>query len=237
MPGGLTLIGTPVTAPYSNTTPQNTGTLDSTNAVLFILELQVSPFFSSGATVTDSKGNTLTAETTYNDSSGLRAIRFYRCIAPATKGTGHFWTVTGSGSAPSGFLTVYAYSDTNGAPTRVSATGLGGASTSLTSIQPGSITPPVNSCLCVCGVAITGSVTPSVDSGYTVDTSNSSQLFTASQIQATATPLNPTWSWTGSNGAATNQIVFQPAAGGGGGSSPVITSPRSTVALKRAAYY
>lgn len=213
---GLTQIGV-VSVAFSNTTPQTTATLNTTGAVLLVAVLQLSPFIGSGATVSDSKSNTLTAGTTYTDSSGLRSIRAYRCIAPGTVGASHSWTVTGTGPSPSGFLTVYAYSDTNGAPTLLGESGAAGPNTSQTSLQPGSLTPTANGSVCVTGLTVTGAVTgQAVNSGYTIDTSNTSQFFTASQVQATATAINPTWSWTGSQGDAAVQVVFTPAAGGGG---------------------
>jgi len=191
--------------------------VDSTGANLIVIGIH--RYTTATLTVSDSKGNTYTALTSYQ-ASGMAGIRWYYCLAP-TVGSGHTFTIAGTGVYPtitamgfSGVKTSSPFDAENG------ATGANG-----TSRQPGSVTPAENGSLIIAGMAFNGAVTsPSVNSSMTLQenapylASNYMGALAAYYIQPTATAINPTFSWTTSVNNSSAICVFKPEPAAGTGS-------------------
>lgn len=188
-----------------------TDALDTTGCNLIVLD--VTYYTGSAApTISDSKGNTWTALTAR--TGGVPATRQYYCINP-TVGTGHTFTCSGTSSFSSICATCATSTGTPSFDTQN-----GAALGSLTSAQPGSVTPSVDGCLIVTGLNCwTGNATPtlSINSSFTIgsyQTYAGSVDFGGGQaylIQTTAAAVNPTWSWTGASSETTLTIgVYKP---------------------------
>lgn len=174
---------------------QTTSAINTTGATLLIVS--ISRNAGSTAVVSDSKGNTWTQLTSINGTNN-NCVIYYAISNPATVGSGHTFTVTGTGifspiaaAAFSGTNAVSPFDVQNGHNAGMSAT-----------VQPGSITPSVNNCLIVCaqsnsnpGVSATGTI----NSGYTLldyiafAPGAYYSVGLAYLIQTTATATNPTW--------------------------------------------
>lgn len=164
--------------------------------------------------VTDSKSNAYTYLAIQSSGSGGINFRMAYVHSP-TVGTGHTWTVSGSGTysiigalAFSGVLTSAALDQQNGA-----------TSTSTTSIAHGSVTPSEGNEVLLTGVTWQNSGTQAIGSGYTLAaqtdwTANNWGLAMAYLIQGTASAVNGTWSRGGTAGHACAKVATYKSSGG-----------------------
>lgn len=189
-----------------------TSAIDTTGATLLVVNV-AHEVASSGVGVTDSKGNTYVALTTYSGVAGKTTI-FY-CKAP-TVGTGHTFTVSGTSAYAS--MEVSAWSGTD---QTANADGDNGGSNSGTTVQPGSLLPSQNGSLIIFAGNLSGAGTISgVDSGFTLlDQSplvggSADGSFLAYKIQSTAASVNPTASASGSMPMSAAITSFKAASGG-----------------------
>lgn len=188
-----------------------TATLDTTGAdflIIYVASYQVT----TAPTISDSKGNTwtpLTAKT----QSGLQRGQLYYTV-PSSVGSGHTFSANGSLSYPS--VCVQAFSTVNATPfdTETGAVSAG----SVSSLQPGSITPTEDYSLLVSGYApYIGEGTVSIDSSFAITDALpivpgfAFGSFMAYKIQGTSTADNPTWTCTGSSAAVAVMASFKPA--------------------------
>jgi hypothetical protein len=190
---------------------------DTTGADLLVIHVAS---FAAASGVSDSKGNTWTALTEH--SVGSRFSRFWYA-KNATVGTGHTFTVSGTGIYP--HLAVAAFSGSNTtapADQQNGATGSG-----VTSLATGSVTPAEDNELVVAGLCGFDPVTPTINSSFTAtDTEPSAGGSNmtgglAYKVQTTATAVNPTWSWNASDSAAVSIASFK--AGGGDTTPPTLS--------------
>lgn len=188
-----------------------TSSIDTTGCDLLIIAVPQWPGVGA-VTVSDSKGNTWTALTTYTDPGSDKQIRSYYCAAP-TVGSGHTFTVA-QGSCYSS-IGVLGFSGAHATP----ADGQNGNSqTSGTSNQTGSVTPAEDNELFI--AALTNwrySDTTTIDSGFTHQinldgNAHSTSIHIAYKIQTTGGAENPTWSWNGANATPSTLITFKAAA-------------------------
>src|SRR5262245_1159834 len=145
-----------VAAQSTNQNTVTTAGIDTTNASLLVVCVVQGSTANDG--ISDSKGNTWTvgADSTAN---GLRA-RFYFVASP-TVGTGHTFTLSDSGSFPTIFAA--AFSGALAASPKDQQNGTGGLT--LTTLQPGSITPTQDNEVLVTGVlTAVNTATPTIDS-------------------------------------------------------------------------
>ena len=195
-----------------------TASIDSTGSSLVIINVADGQGSTLGV-ISDNKGNTWTALTTYNDGV-LTRCKMYYCINP-TVGSGHTFTYT---STTNSFASVTvlllantgAIDQTNGASSAVL----------VSSLAPGSVTPGVNDEIVITGVNGGGGTNPApgTPTGYTLVLSNSAVLNArfasgmAYQIQTTATATNPSWTFGTITRASTNIVTFRflPVTTGGG---------------------
>lgn len=192
-----------VVAGSADTNNVTTGTLDTTGATLLVLVL--SNYNAVATTISDSKGNTWTALTGFNQASNAHC-RIYWSV-PTSVGSGHTFTASSTAGYPS--ISVSAFSG----PVRTSPAdqqnGAGGAS----ALSVGSVTPTEDNELLVTGVCCWtsgGGVGPSsVDAGFTFSVSilmdavpNHYGGGSAYKIQTTAAAVNPAWTTTASVNAA-----------------------------------
>ena len=203
----VTLINS-VTAGSTSGTAVTTSGIDTTGASL-ILIWAASNNGSSAAAPTDSKSNTLTGVTAYND--GTRRGQFFYVVNPGSLGTGHTWSLTAV--APT--LVVYVFS---GIDSYNKETGTTGGTNSL---AVGSLTPDYDGSLTVtalCGQANATSA-PTVDGlfstpfgtvGVAGTTVNGHMAY---RVQGAAGAFNPNWTLVASNKALAS-IVFKAAASG-----------------------
>jgi hypothetical protein len=146
----------------------------------------------STITLTDSYGNTWTPLTA-SAFTGAVQTQIYVCLTP-TVGTGHTFQVSGAGTYPS--FCVMAFSGFSGI-TR----GQNGASGTTSPLSPGSVTPPSNGALVVYALGSSfGSGSVSVDVGtiaqnlgFVGGTSYAGAF--AYEIQTTAAPIAPSWTF------------------------------------------
>jgi hypothetical protein len=161
--------------------------------------------------ISDSNGNTWTALTDRISTSDVR-YRLYYCINP-TVGAGHTFSTT----ATFGGIVMQAFSSSAGTPVYDQESG--NVANSVTSIQPGSITPSVDDCLIITGGNFweCSSNPASCNSGVTVTEgapfSGGVNFGYAGGylIQGTAAAINPTWSWsTTATSGHVSMAVFKP---------------------------
>ena len=194
-----------------------TGAIDTSGANFLVVIISDYSAAALG-TLSDSKSNTWTALTTYQDGGVNSRTKIYYSINP-TVGSAHTFTYTGSALYPtimaasfSGVDTTAPFDVENGEASSVPAT----------SSQPGSVTPSQNNELLVFGVCLGASTTNySDDIGTPIENMNWNGGVANGgamdyQIQTTATARNPTWSWTTSSPHANSIATFKAAAGGGG---------------------
>jgi hypothetical protein len=194
-----------------------TGAIDTTGSELLVLA--VCSFTSGGVMVpTDSAGN-------YWAAMAIRTIgnvreQIFFAFNALTSGS-HTFTVDGASSFPS--IAVGAFHVAAGVAAIDQESGSSGAT--LTSIQPGSITPSANDSLIVSALGFEVTTTVSVDSSLSItdqvnySAANHFGVALAYFNQPTIAWINPTWSWSGSSSAATGLaafIAFGSAPGGGG---------------------
>jgi len=198
----------PVTAPtgitlVAHTAKQATTTdaINTTGANLLVLV-----FIENGpctATPTDSYSNTWTQGTIAAAAGLTNGVLWW--AQNAIVGTGHTFTCSGSFSS----LGVIAVS---GAKTTSAFDKQAVASTSGTSLQPGSITPTTDGQLIVEGVGFYADTFNTIDSGMTI----LDQVFAdpghcglglTYKVQSTAAAINPTSAFTGSAWRKVNMIA------------------------------
>lgn len=185
-------------------------------------------------TLSDSKGNTYTALTREVNSSN-QANRISHC-ANATVGSGHTFTLSGTGQFPSlsacvfsGVKTASPFDQQNG-----------NHNSAVTSLVTNSVTPSEdNELLFTTSTIIDGtgaSTVGTINGGFTLIGSlglglgNYYGIQTAYLVQTAAAAANPTWSWTGSFDALARIATFK-AAPGGGPTTGTITSMLSLMGV------
>lgn len=213
------LISNAAAATSDSVLPATTTGIDTTGANLIVII--TAHYHETGrgpVTVSDSKGNTWTALTTYvAGDPGCKVQPFYS--ASPTVGTGHTFTASTAAGATYHVIAVAAFSGAHATPYD---TINGASSAGATSLAAGSITPSQDNCLVICGMGYEDSTAASVDSGMSAtntiaSTANNEGCGLAYKIQTTAAAINPTWSWTNSVACASAVFSFKAAAGGGGG--------------------
>lgn len=196
------IVSTKNAASSSTTTAVNT-----TNANLIIVA--TSYLKANAPTFIDNQGNTWSTLTLVQSSS--YACQVYYSFNPITN-SNHTFTGGPAGNFPAVIALAFKYAGY--APLDLQ----NGASTTGTSLQPGSITPSINDCLLISGIVYAGGSNASINDGYaatTIDT-DFAVYFSgglAYKIQTEATISNPTWSWTGSVEAAAKIASFKPDTG------------------------
>jgi hypothetical protein len=191
----------------------STAAIDTTGASLLVVSMS---WYHGGAgpaiTVSDSKGNTWTLLTIHFET--VTAQRFYYTLTP-TVGTGHTFTVGAGGTGIYPVILAYAFAGVASYQTE-SGTSSGSAVSSLAS---GSVTPSGTGALVLTGYSGQSAVTDSVaPSGFTLTSQpyiggQNMQGSAAWQVQSPAAAINPTWSFSPSQGSASvGTAVFLPAA-------------------------
>lgn len=197
------------------TTPVNTGTGDTTGAdfVFFGVARE------SGATPTDSKGNSLTPLTRYN-GAGVAGIQLHCADGSPTVGTGHYGTV-GTATNQGANIGGGAFSGI-ASPSFDGENGSGGSTASPRTT--GSLTPSEDGCLVIAAMGTYGAFSAGAYGGTPISIQTQFEvsafpdgLAIAWEIQAGATARNQSFSWAGGYGNETNVTIaaFKPAGGGG----------------------
>src|SRR5262252_36271 len=204
----LALVATASAAPGSG--GGTTAAIDTTGADLLVLGVGWYAAGGTLATPTDSKGNTWIALTAHGP--GQFATHRFWYAKNAIVGAGHTFTATGAGTFAN--LIVHAFSGSHlTAPFDVES----GASSSggVATLASGSVTPTQNGSVVVTGYACltnpgnsAETVTPTMTQ-TAVGTSATGRSLTGVLIQTTAAVINPTWSWSASNGVAVSTAVFK----------------------------
>jgi hypothetical protein len=187
-------------AASTNTTSVTTTAINTTGANLIVVG--VCNFNDPSLVPTDSAINTWTACTPYKSTTAnFYAAQIFYCYSPATSSS-HAFGANQTSSYPS--IAVMAFSGSAASPFD-QENGFGTIS-SVTSIQPGSVTPTANNELIatLVGFGNASSATATADSGFTTtdsigNLSNSVGIGMAYLKQTTAAAVNPAWSWTGSS--------------------------------------
>jgi hypothetical protein len=178
----------------TNTTSVTTSAIDTTGANLLVLALsnyQPGPV----ATISDSKTNTWTPLTTY-EQAGQNRIKLYYVAGP-TVGSGHTFTATNA-TAQYPSVAVAAFAGAHASPFRAES-GQAGDTGDASQRHPGSVASGGATDLFVSGCSELGAgITLSVDSGFTVTDflpgdSNSIGIALAYKIQTSASAENPGW--------------------------------------------
>ena len=216
-------VVTPIPAPLNFTTfstlPADVGNktssaIDTTGSSLLIFGIMtINPSGAIGInSISDSKSNTWTPLTVYGNGS-LDNVQLYYVSSP-TVGTNHTVTVSLNGSSFRSML-FGGFSNITTALPFDQQNGNSSSSATVSSIQPGSITPTANGELILAMDGNLGSGV-TIDSGFTIVTSIP---FVASVtagidlyylVKTTAAAINPTVSYsTPSNGAAVTIASFK----------------------------
>lgn len=195
----------------------------NTTAATLLVAVDADYIFSSLGPMSDSKGNTWIARTTYG--TGGPKVKIYYVENP-TVGTGHTFSCSGNSNgiaiiAFSGTKTSSVYDTENGA----------------NATSPGSTTPSEDNEVLVTGWCANSGSGYSVDSGFTLQESrnynpgdNTMGFGLAYLIQTTAAAKNPVWS----GGGDVSVIATFKAAAAGGALSKSIIHPTS---IHRAAFH
>lgn len=194
--------------------PITTSAINTTGASLIVVQVNIYP--SSGTvSLSDSNSNTWTEINGYMAGGSYHELHTYYCASP-TVGSSHTFTASGGAKLA---IAVQAFSGTAASPLDQQN---GSYTASGTSLQPGAITPSQNGCVIISGLAFyTGGASPSIDSSFTRSeyVSTGADVLQAACgyiVQSTASAVNPTWSWTGSNiEVVANLVSFLAASGGG----------------------
>jgi len=198
-----------------------TGAINTTGADLLVAVISD---YSAGGGVSfsDSKGNTWALLTQYNDGVAARVQIAY--VKSPSVGSGHTFTATNAFTFPSVCVAAFSGSDLSAPFDQQN----GASNSSTTSQQPGSVTPSANNELLIAGVSFNGAFSGlSVNSSFT---SLDSAAYAGGaclgsalgyKIQTSAGAENPTWSWTGTAGAAADIATFKAVSGGGGTDQPI----------------
>ena len=210
--GAITLVAH--TAAGGNSTTTTTTAIDTTGANLLVACASSFDAAAHTPTMSDNKTNTWTALTLRGTSSTTETTIYYS--VPASVGTGHTFTFT---TTVNGFaaLGVWAFAGASATPydTDVGTA----ASSSGTSVQPGSITPAqANEVLVACNTLSAAFTSLAINSSFTLSdqvafaSGNNEGGGYAYLIQTTATAENPTFSWTNTVSTSTAMAAFEAAA-------------------------
>jgi hypothetical protein len=177
-----------------------------TSGATFIA-VAVSHYLNPSGALSDSKGNTWNARTTYG--SGTYFITEYWC-RPTSVGSGHTFTVAALASTYPA-IAIMAFSGGEASPYD---TENGVANASFTTLQPGSITPSQNNCLVVSAISWSSATTCSINGGFSTPQfvkNGSGGLWVGQSylIQTTAAAANPTWTLDGVNSGAATSASFK----------------------------
>lgn len=178
------------------------GAIDTSTANLIVYSLA----WGSGVfSITDNKANSApTGLNVYGDAvNGIRSNQVLYAVIP-TVGSGHTFTIASSSGAGYCVLNVWAFKKSSGIPAFDTQNGFSQSSgAGVDTLQIGSVTPSADNGLIVSGMVWNGSLTSSIDSGFTTP----SQTSTPSAgvvvggfsylIQTTVGAVNPTWSFSG----------------------------------------
>lgn len=212
--GGTIVAGPAVSAGSSTGNSVTTGSIDTSGYSALFVWIAYDDF-GGVPDLSDNKSNTWTANgspLTIRSGSAIVKGQLYFCLG-ATVGSGHTFTATGSFNYPT--IAVASFSGVATSSAFDSENGAGG--TSLSSLQPGSITPSVNNELVILGLSLNNTDTPTDPSGYTRasgtagDAANHIGGFIDYQIQTTATATNPNWTWSTPTIAAAGIACFKAA--------------------------
>lgn len=169
-----------------------TGSINTTGATLLVA-VQACVSSVAYGTITDSKSNSWTNKTPQGSILGSR-ISF---SVPSSVGSGHTFSVSGSGNSPG--LWVGAFG--NGPAGSSSFDQENGAESTLSVIQPGSITPGSDGQVLVVGACFnTAGTNGTIDLSFIEDAditpgSGHVGIYAAYLIQSTAAARNPTITW------------------------------------------
>lgn len=188
----MNIIATASAACTSGNTTATTAAIDTTGAnLLAAVIVDYDGVTSTIADASDSKANTWTPLTTRKTVGDERVTIWYS--VPTSVGSGHTFTASRAGTFPS--IHVVAATGALATPFDVE----NGATTTGTTIQPGSITPSTNGTLIITGVAASNEATGfSIGSGFTqlgnfTNTANHQAGSGAYLVQNPAAAINPTW--------------------------------------------
>lgn len=201
-----------------------TSSLNTTGSTLLVVGVISYALGTVPVVVSDSKSNTWTPLTASQIASDARAQIFY-AENPSSVGSGHTFSV--------GYVSIYAavfvLALSGTVTTSVFDQQAGTTATSVTSFQPGSVTPGSDNEIIVSLWGVNGTYSGlSVDSGFT---SIGSVAFSSGnyyggamgyKIQGAAAAVNPQWSWTTSRGVAGRNATFKAASGGATGGGVLI---------------
>lgn len=188
-----------------------------------LIYINVAAGVQTGSSFVDSYSNTWT-ELTERDATNI--TRTFYVKNPIT-GTGHTFTYSTAPLASFSNIQAIALSGSGASP-KDQENGAGNSSTA--SLATGSITPSQDGEIVITGMQHDNAVTVAIDSSFTIQDqtpSNGSSCVggaLAYKIQTTATPVNPTWSWTGTTHATAEIVSFKGLAVTG----PVVGSLAST---------
>lgn len=194
-------------AASSNNSNVTTSSVNTTGANLIVL---ATGNYAPGTqpTVSDSKGNTWTALSTY--TAILSRVKMWYCLNP-TVGSGHTFSAATTGAAPA--ICIAAFSGVKISGAYEAETGNNVAPG--TSLQPGSITPAEDNEVQVTALAISAVETLSINSSFSITNQiafgagTNYGLGMAYRIQTTATAVNPTWSWSASRYSAAGMSTYK----------------------------
>lgn len=191
------------------------GSIDTTGANLLVLCV-ASYDAEANPVISDSKSNTWTPRTGYENNDGGPLVKIHYAENPASVGAGHTFTVTGALRfasvgvlAFSGAVTSSVYDGENG-----------NAPGSVATIQPGSVTPSQDNDLLVCMVGSDTSITETINSSFIKELDVNLVggahygLAVAYKIQTSAGAENPTWTLGATVKAASAMAAFKAAGGG-----------------------
>lgn len=211
-PSGITRIAHTSGFSGSGGGTYTSGTIDITGASLVIIG--VADYSGNAASVlSDSSGNTGWTQTTVSTNSGQNRTSFYYKSAPTTSAS---YSVTLTGIGIFGSCCVAAYSGTNATPFDTD-NGASFSGAGASGVQTGSVTPSVNNSLIISiygGTAASSSA--AVNSGLTImdqvpyAIGQNYGTAMADLVQGAASPINPTWTWTGTEDVAVRIAVFKP---------------------------
>lgn len=188
-----------------------TGTLDTSASNLIVVGVG----FATGSTplVTDSKGNTYTAKTTY--SGATVAIKLFYASNP-TVGTGHTWTLSGTGIIASMAILTFAGVKTASDPFDKES---GATYFGTTPATPGAFTPTNDNSVVVSFISHNNLNPTFTCTGFTIKdqiglTGGSNYgICSAYVIQTSKVSVNASWSDTVNNQGGVDQANFDEPSG------------------------
>ncbi len=186
-----------------------TDAMNTTSANLIVIALGQYEGAALAAITDSAAGNTWTPLTTYVDHSGVNVeVTLFYCINPTTSATHTFTQTRTSGFAS---LCAAAFSCPNATITVDQTSGSGGASSSLTTLAPGSITPGFTNELVVTGAVVGGGGTFTLLGGGFTLAAGAPVIENVTGIgyliQTAIAAANPTWTQNGSANPMAAAIV------------------------------